>query len=90
MDIYLNALDCIAISGLGVCVWGRGVCLWAEFEMESLELAAPSDVYPTCKRQCHFTCGFDFRHSLRLPFVAAFTVLNGLNTWRFLMKISLH
>ena len=28
MDIYLNALDCIAISGLGVCVCvcvcGRG------------------------------------------------------------------
>ena len=26
MDIYLNALDCIAISGLGVCVWGGGGC----------------------------------------------------------------
>ena len=25
MDIYLNALDCIAISGLGVCVC---VCVW--------------------------------------------------------------
>ena len=24
MDIYLNALDCIAISGLGVCVCGGG------------------------------------------------------------------
>ena len=26
----------------------------------------------------HFTCGFDFRHSLRLPFLAAFAVLGGL------------
>ena len=26
----------------------------------------------------HFTCGFDFRHSLWLPFVAGFAVLKGL------------
>ena len=28
--------------------------------------------------QWHFTCGFDFRHGLWLPFVAAFAVLRGL------------
>ena len=76
---------CVCVGG-----GGSGVCLWAEFEMESLAHASPSDVYPTSKRQCHFTCGFDFRHSLRLAFVAAFAVLNGINTWRFLMKLSLH
>ena len=37
--------------GLVGCVQGR-------------ELGAPSEVYPAEKLQWHFTCGFDFRHSL--------------------------
>ena len=36
------------------------------------------EVHPAGKFQWHFTCGFDFRHSLWLPFVAAFAVLKGL------------
>ena len=49
--------------------------------VESRELgahASPSEVYPARKLQWHFTCGFDFRHSQWLPFVAAFAVLKGL------------
>ena len=40
--------------------------------------ASPFEVHPAGKFQWHFTCGFDFRHSLWLPFVAAFAVLKGL------------
>ena len=41
-------------------------------------LGLPSEVYPAGNLQWHFTCSFDFRHSLRLPFVADFAVLKGL------------
>ena len=34
--------------------------------------------YPAGKLRWHFTCGFYFRHSLWLPFEAAFVVLRGL------------
>ena len=37
-----------------------------------------SEVYPAGKLQWHFTCGFDFRQSLWLPFVAALAILEGL------------
>ena len=40
--------------------------------------ASPSKVFPAGKLQWHFTCGFNFRHSLWLPFVAAFAALKGL------------
>ena len=40
--------------------------------------ALPSEVYPSGKLQWHFTCGSDFRHSLWLPFVAGFAVLERL------------
>ena len=40
--------------------------------------ASPSEVHPASKLQCHFTCGFDLRHSLRLPFAAISSVLKGL------------
>ena len=43
-------------------------------------LAPPSEVYYAGKLQWHFTCGFDFRHSPWLQFVAAFAVLKGLLT----------
>ena len=39
---------------------------------------SPSEVYPAGKLQWHFTCGFDFRNSLWLPFKAAFPVLKVL------------
>ena len=39
--------------------------------------ASPSKVYPPGKLHWHFTCGFDFRHSLWLAFEAAFVVLKG-------------
>ena len=41
--------------------------------------AGKLQVYPPGKFQWHFTCGFDFRHSLWLPFVGGFAVLRGLN-----------
>ena len=37
--------------------------------------ASSSKVYPAGKLHCHFTCGFNFGHSLSLPFVGGFTVL---------------
>ena len=49
--------------------------------VQSWELGAralPSEVYPDEKLRWHFTCTLDFRHSLWLPFVAAFAVLKGL------------
>ena len=54
--------------------------LWALSKVEnSVRVrASPSEVSPAGKFQWHFTCGFDFRHGLWLPFVAAFAVLRGL------------
>ena len=40
--------------------------------------ASLSEVYSAVKLQWHFTCGFDFRYGLWLPFVAAFAVLRVL------------
>ena len=42
---------------------------------------SPSKVYPASNLQWHFTCGFDFRHSLWLPFEAAFEVLKELSKY---------
>ena len=63
----------LALSGL----WGDG---WAVSKVESSARVrvSPSEVYPAGKLQWHFTCGFDFRYSLWLPFEAAFAVLKGL------------
>ena len=50
--------------------------------VQSRELGAralPSEVYLPGKLLCHFTCGFDFVHSLLLPFEAALAVLKRLN-----------
>ena len=41
--------------------------------------ASLTEVDPAGKLQWHFTCGFDFRHSLWLPFEAAFAIPKGLN-----------
>ena len=49
--------------------------------VQNRELAgrtSPSEVSPAGKLQWHFNRDFDFRHSLRLPFAAAFVVLKGL------------
>ena len=58
--------------------------LWAVLRVRGLALAGalPCEVYPVGKLQGHFTCGFDFRHSLWLPFVAALAVLKGLRGHR--------
>ena len=40
--------------------------------------ASPSEVFPAGKLQGHFTCGFDYRHSLWFPLEVAFVVLKGL------------
>ena len=63
---------CLTFSGL----WGAyGLCPKSRPRRVG---ASPSEVYPAGKLQWHFTCGFDFRHSLWLPFVAGFAVLKGL------------
>ena len=53
--------------------------LWAVSRVESSARALPSEVYLPGKLLCHFTCGFDFVHSLLLPFEAALAVLKRLN-----------
>ena len=60
---------------------GGGVgWLWAVSKVKSSARARlASNFYPAGKLQWHFTCGFDFRQSLWLPFEAAFAVLKGLN-----------
>ena len=52
----------------GLCSGSRAVCPGA----------SPFEVYPAGKLPWHFTCGFDFRPSLWLPFEATFAVLKGL------------
>ena len=68
--------------GWGLTLFGLGGCGGADVGCdESRELRArssPFDIYPAAKLQWHFTCGFDFRHSLWLPFAVAFAVLKGL------------
>ena len=41
--------------------------------------ASPSQVYGSDKLHWHFSCGFNFRHSLKLPFAAVLSVSKGLN-----------
>ena len=38
------------------------------------ERASPSEVYPDGKLHCHFTCGFDVRHNIRLLFLTVSSV----------------
>ena len=69
--------DCDGACGLCLTSVGWRVC------------ASRSKVSPAGKLQWHFTCGFDFRHNVWLPSVAAFAVLkelmshySGLPSWR--------
>ena len=66
----------LALSGL----WGDGGEGGAvsKVERSARVRVSPSEVYHAGKLQWHFTCGFDFRYSLWLPFEAAFAVLKGL------------
>ena len=75
--------DFAVLGGLMVSVWTMGSFwpglalsgLWEAYGcVQSRELAAcmralPSKTYPAGKLQWHFTCGFNFRHNLWLPFV---------------------
>ena len=58
---------CVLEGGGGLCPKSRA---WSM-------CASPSWVYPAGKLQWHFTCGFDFRHSLWLPFCNPDGVING-------------
>ena len=53
-------------------VGGGGGRLWAVSKVKRLA------VYPAGKLHWHYTCTFNLRHSLWLPFVAAFAVMKGL------------
>ena len=44
--------------------------------------ASPSEVYSADKLHLHFTCGFSFRHSLKLPFAPVLLVSKGSNDER--------
>ena len=69
----------IALSRL----WERGggglMGFVQSWEFGARTRPSPFEVYPAGKLQCYFTYGFNFRHSLWLPFTAAFAVLKGLN-----------
>ena len=75
--------SCMGYGSFLACGWLFPGCgeggLWAVSKVECLARGvSPSDVYPAGKLPWHFACGFDFIHSLWLPFVAAFAVLKGL------------
>ena len=69
---------------LGWSVWAGGLGEWwvacglCPKSRDWRARASPFKVHPAGKIQWHFTCGFDFRHSLWLPFAAAFAVLKRL------------
>ena len=68
--------NCVSFFAWGSPFWGgewRGRGL-----VGCVQHASLSEVCPADKFQWHFTCGFHFRHSIRLPFVVAFAVLKGL------------
>ena len=66
--LTLSRLSLSLSLSLCVCVWGGG----------GGGGGLVGCVQSRVKLQWHFICGFDFRNSLWLPFVAAFAVLKGL------------
>ena len=73
---WLHLLGKSLMGGFIFCAVCRGCCAMSRVR---LARASAFEVYYAGKLQWHFTYGFDFRHSLWLPFVAAFAVLKGLN-----------
>ena len=67
-------------EGLWTVSWveGLGACGLYPKSRDRRALVLSSEVYPAAKFHWHCTCGFEFRHSLWLPFVTAFAVLKGL------------
>ena len=77
------ARGCVAVILECVVVWhlpsgSLGACGLCPESRARLVRVSPSKFYPADKLQWHFTCGFDFGHSLWLPFVATFAVRKGL------------
>ena len=77
------ARGCVAVILECVVVWhlqseGLGACGLCPESRARRVRVSPSKFYPADKLQWHFTCGFDFGHSLWLPFVATFAVRKGL------------
>ena len=67
------------LGGVSRVPWPfRGWGLWAVKSRAPRKRALPYEVYPAGKLQWHFTCGFDFKHSLWLPFVGCFAILTVL------------
>ena len=64
------------MEGFIFCAVCEGCCAKSRVR---LARASGFEVYYAGKLQWHFTYGFNFTHSLWLPFVAAFPVLKGLN-----------
>ena len=66
---------------LVLCRLGGAAHGLSQVESSARVPASSPEVYPAGKLQRQLTCGFDFRHSLLLPFVAAFAVPKGLTVF---------
>ena len=73
------------LGGLVILVlWFFVLCFMGHFSPKSkalLALASPSEVYTAGKFHWHFTCGFNFRYSLRLPFLAVSSISKRLKAF---------
>ena len=56
---------------------GGGTCRLCPKSRARRMRTSPSGVYPAGGLWWRFACSFDFRHSVRLPFVPAFAFLGG-------------
>ena len=69
---------------VGIIPFGGGHSMWCKPSLAASKwrarcvCALSPGVYPAGKLRWQFTCGFDFRHGLWLPFGATFAVQRGL------------
>ena len=70
VGVALSRLWGWGTCGVGVALsrlWGWGACGLCPGSRAWRAGTSPSKVFPAGKLQWHFTCGFNFRHSLWLP-----------------------
>ena len=82
---WLRLYDEGFVDGCGQCWMGilllLSLLLLLLCRKSRVRRASPSGVYLAGKLQWRFACGFNFGHSLWLPFVAALAVLRGGGCW---------
>ena len=82
---WLRLYDEGFVDGCGQCWMGilllLSLLLLLLCRKSRVRRTSPSGVYLAGKLQWRFACGFNFGHSLWLPFVAALAVLRGGGCW---------